>query len=521
MANTKKYVSLDKLGLYDEKIKGVISAGDTAALDAAKAYADSLAVNYDAAGAAATAEANAKAYADGLNNDLSAFASQVNQLAGQAENHAQTALRDASKAQAAADSAKEDIIDLKNYVGTIPSTATATNVVDYIDAKTSGIASEGAMTELANRVGVVEGDVATIKGDYLKAADKTELEGKINAKADQTALDGVSEVANAAVKKADYDVKVAALEAEDARIAGLVATEAADRAAADEAIDARLEKVEAFFVGAAEDEGEGENLKNALDTLKEIQDFATGEGTAAAEMLESIAANAKAIEDEAKARAEADEALGGRLDVLEAIDHEAYVAADTALEGKLNGEIAKKADASALTQALEAQAQKDSAQDGKIAALEAKFDGEGSVSALIATAKQEAINAAAADAASKDEVVLAAAKKYADDEDAKVEERVAALETASATHALASDLTTLAGRVTTAEGEIDTLQSEMDAVEALAAANKAAHEANAQAIALKADASALNAVSDRVTTLETWHNNFTEVSEEEINNLFA
>lgn len=45
---------------YDAK--GAASAAETAA----KAYADSLAVNYDAKGSAATAESNAKAYADGL-----------------------------------------------------------------------------------------------------------------------------------------------------------------------------------------------------------------------------------------------------------------------------------------------------------------------------------------------------------------------------------------------------------------------------------------------------------------------
>jgi hypothetical protein len=55
MANTKKYVSLDKLGLYDEKIKKVITDGDAAALASAKSYADGLAVNYDAAGSAASA----------------------------------------------------------------------------------------------------------------------------------------------------------------------------------------------------------------------------------------------------------------------------------------------------------------------------------------------------------------------------------------------------------------------------------------------------------------------------------
>ena len=45
---------------YDAK--GAAAAAEAAA----KAYADGLAANYDAAGAAATAEANAKAYADGL-----------------------------------------------------------------------------------------------------------------------------------------------------------------------------------------------------------------------------------------------------------------------------------------------------------------------------------------------------------------------------------------------------------------------------------------------------------------------
>ena len=37
-ATAKKYVSLDKLGLYDEKIKKVISDGDAASLQSAKDY---------------------------------------------------------------------------------------------------------------------------------------------------------------------------------------------------------------------------------------------------------------------------------------------------------------------------------------------------------------------------------------------------------------------------------------------------------------------------------------------------
>lgn len=87
-----------------------------------------------------------------------------------------------TKADASAklDEAKEYTDALKTYVGTIPEGATATDVVGYIQEKTSGIASEGAMTELSNRVGIVEGKVVTIEGDYLTSADKTELQTNID-----------------------------------------------------------------------------------------------------------------------------------------------------------------------------------------------------------------------------------------------------------------------------------------------------------------------------------------------------
>ena len=53
MANVK-YLDLTGLSLYDEKIKGVIEAGDDATLEASKSYSDSLADNYDPAGTAQT-----------------------------------------------------------------------------------------------------------------------------------------------------------------------------------------------------------------------------------------------------------------------------------------------------------------------------------------------------------------------------------------------------------------------------------------------------------------------------------
>ena len=465
MANTKKYISLDKLDLYDEKIKGVISAGDAAALKSAKDYADGLASNYDAAGSAASALADAKTYADGKDAAIQA---------------AQKAADDAAAAAGVADgkavAAQGEVDALEAYVGTFTHD-TAKSVVEYINAKTDGIATSGNLEALGARVTTVEGKVATIEGDYLKASDKTELEGKIGE-------------ANTAVA-----TEQARAEGEEAKLSGRIKAieddylKAADKEELQGNIDTVSGALERLTNGVSADEIDGVN--DLINYVKEHGPEVTG-------MQEDIAENAEAISG-----------VAGRMDTAEG--------KITAVEGA----VATKAEKSYVDEQVQALQGVDASQNEKIAALEAKFTGDGSVEDMIADAKQEAIDAAASAADTKDEAVLAAAKKYADDEDAKIEERVGALEAASGTHALASDLTALTGRVETAEGEIDTLQGEMDAVEALAAANKAAHEANAAAIALKADATALTAVSDRVTTLETWHNNFTEASEEEINALFA
>ena len=45
MSVTKKYVSLEKLGLYDEKIKAKIASDDAKVLADAKAHAEGLATN--------------------------------------------------------------------------------------------------------------------------------------------------------------------------------------------------------------------------------------------------------------------------------------------------------------------------------------------------------------------------------------------------------------------------------------------------------------------------------------------
>lgn len=470
MSNTKKYVSLDKLGVYDEKIKKYLGDADATALQSAKDYADSLAENYDAAGSAATAESNAKAYADGKD----AAIAEAKKAGTDAAAAAATADGKAVNAQNAADAAQADVDALELYVGTIPEGYTESNVVAYINKKAeetlnaaSGGSSESAAsvlqalntykaendpkvnkntediakvqtavdTEKSRAEGIEAGlrtDVDVIKGDYLKASDKTELQGNINT------------------------------------------------------VSAAVERL---TNGVSADEVDGVN-----DLIQYVKDH----GTEVTGMQEDIAENAEAIEG-----------VSRRMDTAEG--------KITAVEGA----VATKAEQTYVDEQVEALQGVDTGLGNRITALEGKFGGaEGSVEDMIADAKQEAIDAAASAADTKDEAVLAAAKKYADDEDALIEARVATLETASATHALASDLTALDGRVETAEGEIDTLQTEMDAVEAKAAANESAIGTINTELAKKAAQTDLDAVSGRVTAIETWHANFVEVSEEEINALF-
>ena len=261
MANTKKYVSLDKLSFYDQKIKKYLNDADAAALKSAKDYADSLASNYEAAGSSATAEANAKSYTDAEVAKANTAAANAQSTATDAVAAAGVADGKAVAAGEAAKAAQDDVDALEAYVGTFTHD-TAKSVVEYINAKTDGIATSGNLEALGSRVTAVEGKVTTIEGDYLKSSDKTEIEGKINLKADQTALDAVSTVANAAATQTALQGEIDRAKGEEARIEGLVTTEASRAAGVEAGLNTRLEEVEAFFKLA-----EGEKLDTALDKI--------------------------------------------------------------------------------------------------------------------------------------------------------------------------------------------------------------------------------------------------------------
>lgn len=567
---TKKYVSLDKLSLYDEKIKKVITDSDTATLDSAKSYADGLAVNYEKAGAVATAQT-------ALQKNIDAVEAK------------------ADAAQAAADAAQGEVDALETYVGTLPANSAATSVVDYVNLKTSGIATDAALGELNNQVtglqtvvngitadylkaadkkelsdaikaeedrakGVesgldtrvkaieddyltsedagtlqgnidaVVGDVATIKGDYLKAADKTELEGKIDAKAAQTALD--AEVERATGIEAGLRTDVNAIAADYLK--------AADKTELQGNINTLTGVVETLRDGIDADK---------VDGVKDLIKYVEEHGTEVTGMKEDIAGNAEAIagvagrmdtaegkitavegavatkveqsvyDAKVEALEGADTALAGRLDKLEAVDHDAYVAADTALKTELEGKINAKADASTVEAMDAAYKAADTELAGRLDAVEAQLgDGEGSVADMIADAKAEvledmatAIAEAKADASNKDAVVLAEAQKAS-----------TAVQTALDTHTGNGDIHVTAEQKTawtTAAGKAHE-HSNLEVLEGVTAAKITEWDK----VSGKAEQTALQAEIERATAAEqalgARIDEFKECSQEDIEALF-
>lgn len=518
---TKKYVSLEKLGLYDEKIKGVISAGDEAALDAAKAYADGLAGNYEAAGTIATAK------------------SELEGKIATAQGAADGAAEAAAKAQGEVDA-------LETLVGTLPEGSTVTNVVAYIDKKTEGIASEGAMTELSGRVSTVEGKVTTIEGDYLTSADKTELSDAIGAektraegieaglrtdvdaiKADylkeedktalQNSIDGVAEDVADIVK--DYLTS-----ADKTELQGKI-----DAKAAQTALDAEVTRATGVEEGLQTQINTIMNNPDAEGAINSINEFTTWvseHGTIADGMRTDINKNKDDIAAMDTAYKAADTALSGRLDTLEAIDHEAYVAADTALKTELEGKINAKADASVVSsqgEAIAALQGADTTLSGRIDALEGAVGESGSVAEDIAAAKQEAIDAAATDATSKANAAESAAKGHADSLNTAMNTRVEALEAIDHDHANKAELDLIAtgdkAKWDAAAGKAHE-HSNLSVLEGITSAKVTAWDAaegNAKSYAdteIAKDRTRLDAVEAGLAS-------FVEVSEQEILDLFA
>ena len=79
-----------------------------------------------------------------------------------------------------ADKAQQEVDALELLVGTLPEDTTATSVVDYVNVKTAGIATDAALEEVNNQLTQAQKDIDAIEADYLKVQDRTDLETLIN-----------------------------------------------------------------------------------------------------------------------------------------------------------------------------------------------------------------------------------------------------------------------------------------------------------------------------------------------------
>lgn len=292
----------------DQKTSGIATDASLSALtkrvDSAEADIDAL----QAATAKGGAVSNAIADAKKAGTDAQATADQA-------------------KADAAA--AQADVDALEGKVGTVADGKTVVSMIGDVET-----AYKAKDTELAASIKV-------ISDDYLTSTDKTELQGNIDKKVDQTA----------------YDAKVTALEAADTALQGNIEAEKTARETADNAQVARIATLESQITGlsgAMHFEGvkpevpadvsgyesgdviivgEKEYVFNGKAFVEFGDVSAEGERIAALEttvgnatsgLVKSVADNASAIATE-KSRAEgAESALSGRITTLENIDHSAY-----------------------------------------------------------------------------------------------------------------------------------------------------------------------------------------------------
>lgn len=266
LADAKSYTDTE-IGKLDADItSAAVEAGKGIQVQVVEADGKITGVNvtgsfdskYDAAGAAATVDGKLESYK--TSNDAAVAA-----------------------AKKAGDDAQADVNALKAKVGTVAEGKTVVGLID--EAKQAAIeaatyddtqvkadiaANAAAIAKKADSttVSAIDGRVATIEGDYLKAADKTALEGKITENKNAIAvLNGTGE---GSVSKQVADA-----------VAGIVA-----------------------------------DAPEAYNTLKEISDWISSHAESAATMNSQINANKEAIAANKKAIDSFTEITEAEIDAL-------------------------------------------------------------------------------------------------------------------------------------------------------------------------------------------------------------
>ena len=239
----------------------------------------------------------------------------------------------------------EAIEDLEKYVGAIPTTEEAykdiTNVIAYVNKKAeetlaaaSGNSSETAASvkqqldnyksENNTRVAGIEGDIAEIQADYLKAEDIAEFETKANVQ--KVADDLADEIEARTQADAGFETRVAKLEANfgtgegtvDSKIAAAVKAEEDARKAAIEGVQGEVAAVDAKFADYTKTADVNAELAKKADKTQVATDIASAIAPlATTEALNGVKATAEAAA--VKTEVEAALALKADKSVVEAM----------------------------------------------------------------------------------------------------------------------------------------------------------------------------------------------------------
>lgn len=242
----------------------------------------------------------------------------------------------------------DDVKVVSDYVGTFTH-GTAKTVVEYVDEKTKGIATEGAMTALEERVTAVEGEIDVIQGDYVKHEEIADFETKENVQ--KVADDLAAEVKARDDADKDFETRIGTLEGKFGTGEGTVEAQIAAAVAAEKA---RAEEIEGGLredvdlaasdiqdIWEAIGDGRGDSITgqiNGLYTMVGANDGITQEYTIVDYVDEKAsevqdAANGAAAQALADAKTYANEELAKKADksVVDAMYTNGQI--DTAVQG--------------------------------------------------------------------------------------------------------------------------------------------------------------------------------------------
>lgn len=315
----------------NDAIAAIISDGEDAAADntiaGAKLYADAAAGN---------ALTSAKTYADGLVGTTSDIGKRVTALEGKVDvDVVSTAISTAkteaitaagTNADTKVANAKEAILGEKDYAHTVKEAyelANGKTTMAAVEAKGYAVKTE---VDTAVAEAKAAGDNAQTAVDNLSAKVGT-------VPADKTIVQMIADAQTAATYN-DTDIKGRVKAIEDDYL------KAADKTALEDKINTEKGRLDTFLNAAEVGDA-------AVDTLKEIQDYITSHGTAADEMVKNIGANKTAIETEVTRATGIENGLKSRLDTLEGadtVDGSVAKSIKTAITGLNMSQYAKDAD---------------------------------------------------------------------------------------------------------------------------------------------------------------------------------